>query len=278
MKRSMLMTTKFLKFWGTRGSCSVSGQEYSHFGGNSCCLELCYDDTTVIFDAGTGIRPCGLALKNHQKIDLFLSHMHWDHLIGFPFFEPLYRKEIEITIWTPKVDHRAPRELFEQLLRKEFFPIDLDETQAKLQFKLIEAGRPVQLGPITLNFHPTIHPGITLCFQIKTPYQRIGYVTDNEIDISLQKSFIEFHKGSDLFIHEAQYSPEEYEKKHGWGHSSLNNALKLVREINPKRWLVTHHDPKHTDADLRKLEQLAKESSLPCPVEWVFDGYTCDLK
>jgi phosphoribosyl 1,2-cyclic phosphodiesterase len=268
----------YLKFWGTRGSCAVSGAEYLHFGGNTCCLELRYDDTVVIFDAGSGIRPLGHTLAHEKKIDLFLSHLHWDHIVGFPFFEPLYRKGVHITIWTPQGHGRSPSELFDQLLAPEFFPIHLDQMKAHLEFKTIQEKTPVRLGPLTIDFHKTIHPGVTYCFKIKTPHQTIGYVTDNEIDLEKQQSFIAFHKNCDYFIHEAQYSVDEYPEKAGWGHSSITNALELVRQVHPSRWLVTHHDPAHTDENLRALAKLARTSDLPCPVEWIPDHHMVALK
>ncbi len=272
---------KYLKFWGTRGSCAVSGAEYLHYGGNTCCLEVRYDDAFLIIDAGTGIRPLGNTLLHHKKIDLFLSHTHWDHLIGFPFFEPIYRKDVHITVWAPEGPGRKCRELFDQLLAKEFFPVHLDEIQAQLQFKPIFEKKPLQVGPLTLDFHTTIHPGLTLCFKIKTPKQTISYVTDNEIDVDSQASFIDFHKGSDLFIHEAQYTPEEYMHKKGWGHSSLSRAVSLIQKVHPGRWIVTHHDPKHTDHDLSALHTRARkllaESHNSCPIDWATDGHTITL-
>lgn len=270
--------TKYLKFWGTRGSCSVSGHEYTHFGGNTCCLEVRYQDTLVIIDAGTGIRPLGETV-HEKKIDLFLSHTHWDHIIGFPFFEPLYRKGTHITIWAPQGhENRSCRDLFDQVLAYEFFPINLDEMQATLEFKVIEERKPIQLGPLSLDFHTTRHPGLTYCFKIKTPHETIGYTTDNEIDLEAQKSFIEFHQNCDYFIHEAQYTPDEYQHRKGWGHSSLANVLKLVELVKPKHWLVTHHDPKHTDADLKILAEKARHHNLPCPSQWVADGRIIALK
>lgn len=265
--------TKALKFWGTRGSCAVSGPEYVYFGGNTPCLEVCYDDTLVVIDAGTGIRPFGETLQDVSNIDLFLSHMHWDHLIGFPFFEPIYRKDVKITIWAPQGNGRKIHDLFDQLLGKEFFPIHLDQIQASIEFKVIEEKKPIQIGSLNFDFHRTRHPGPTLSFKINTPHQSIGYVTDNEIKLDEQESFIDFYKGVDLFIHEAQYSPEEYSSKTGWGHSSTDSAASLINKIIPGQWLVTHHDPKHSDEMIASLETHVKNQPLPCPVEWVRDGH-----
>jgi phosphoribosyl 1,2-cyclic phosphodiesterase len=269
---------KEIKFWGTRGSCSVSGPEFVHFGGNTPSIEIEYDDISFIVDAGTGIRPLGANLAKKKEIHLFLSHTHWDHVIGFPFFEPLHQSGVKIIIWAPKGVGRSAETLFADLLSSEFFPVHIDEVQATLEFRVIEERKPVQFGPITLDFQRTRHPGLTLAFKITTPHQTIGYVTDNEIHLASQKPFVEFFKGCDVFIHEAQYFREEYMMKTGWGHSSLAEVISLIHEIEPKLWLVTHHDPKHTDEDLFAFEKLAQASPLPCPVEWIPDGYVLQLK
>lgn len=285
----------YLKFWGTRGSCAVSGPEYAHFGGNTISLEVRYDDTLVILDAGTGIRPLGIHLKNEniRKVDLFLSHTHWDHIAGFPFFELLHTPGVQINVWSPQSNCQ---ELFQNLLAEEFFPVPLHDVNSALTFRTIHPKTPVQVGPLHIDFHLTQHPGLTCCFKIKTPKQTIGYITDNEMfqnyhgeisDIPAPvlepyQSFIQFFKHADILIHEAQYTPEEYTKKAGWGHSSIKNVIGLIKHVSPEKWYVTHHEPKHSDADLRKLAHFAenqlREDKINCPVEWIPDGYVIDLK
>jgi len=288
----------YLKFWGTRGSCAVSGDVYAHFGGNTCCLELNYGGHRILFDAGTGIRPLGTSLVKEgvRKIDLFLGHTHWDHLIGFPFFEALHQTGTQIIIWSPAGAGRSCKELFDDLMAIEFFPVRLDDMEAQVEFRTIHQKTPVQIGPVTIDFHTTHHPGVTYCFKIKTPHQTIGYVTDNEmlkgyygplseIPPSLfepHEGLIDFLNGCDLLVHEAQYFPEEYLEKAGWGHSSVRNAIALIQRAKIPHWLVTHHDPKHIDAELRDLARMAKkiiqENQIPCKAEWIGDGFTIELK
>ena len=285
--------TKRIKFWGTRGSCPVSGTEYSHFGGNTSCLEILYENNHLIFDAGTGIRPLGESLISQKKgpIHLFLSHTHWDHIIGFPFFKLLECPGQEITIWSPQGEGRSTRELFHEMLAPEFFPMGLDEIAASLSFKTIEEKKPIQINSLLLDFHRTHHNGIAFCFKIKTPHQTIGYATDNEIfhgyhgkidqipkeTLKPHLSLIHFLSECDLFIHEAQYFPDEYREKVSWGHSSLLNTIALVKESQVKHWLVVHHDPKHTDQDLKNLESLAsqilQENQIDCKAQWIGDGF-----
>lgn len=292
------MTKNYLKFWGTRGSCSVSGPEYARFGGNTCTLELRYDGSALIFDAGTGIRALGVELleQNIRDIHLFLSHSHWDHFIGIPFFEPIYTPGVHITIWAPPNIRRSYRELVSDLLSPEFFPVRLEQVKADLEFKTIQQKTPVALGGVILDFHSTQHPGLTYSFKIKTPEATFGYITDNEMllghhgdfseipeeTLQAHQSFIDFFSDSDVLIHEAQYTPEEYLHKVGWGHSSSQNALYLIEKIRPKKWLVTHHDPSHTDLDLQNLEErtkkLLKERNIDCKAMWIQDGFIYPIK
>ncbi len=292
------MTKNYCKFWGTRGSCAVSGESFQKFGGNSSALEIRYGDTIAIIDAGTGIRPLGQELLKQKvrRIELFLSHTHWDHLIGFPFFDPIYEPGVHITVWAPPNIGRTNKELFSDLLAPEFFPVRFDQVQATLEFKTIQQKTPVAVGPLEFDFHITNHPGITFAFNIKTPHQTISYCTDNELLqgyhddpenapeelTQLHQSLIEFLKGTDILIHEAQYTPEEYRLKVGWGHSSTVNACYLVKRTQASQWLVTHHDPSHTDEDLKVLEgelnHYLKKQQIPCAAQWIGDGYVLPLK
>jgi Metal-dependent hydrolases of the beta-lactamase superfamily III len=292
------MTKNYLKFWGTRGSCSVSGPEYAEFGGNTCALELRYDDLVLVFDAGTGIRALGQELlrQNVKEIHLFLSHSHWDHFIGIPFFDPIYEPGVHITIWAPPNIRRSYRELVSDLLSPEFFPIRLEQVKADLEFKTIQQKTPISLGDLTLDFHSTHHPGLTYGFKIQTPHQTIGYITDNEMlqghhgplhnipeELSdPHQSLIQFFTGCDLLIHEAQYTPEEYLHKVGWGHSSSLNAMYLIKETKTSQWLVTHHDPSHTDHDLHALQADTKkrleEYDISCKTAWIGDRFVWPIK
>jgi phosphoribosyl 1,2-cyclic phosphodiesterase len=277
----------YLKFWGTRGSCPVSGPQYRKFGGNTSCLELRYGDTLIIVDAGTGIRPLGKCLVEEgiREIHLFFSHLHWDHLLGFPFFQPIYQKDVQITIWAPHGSGRSPEELFKELFAEEFFPVRLDQLPAKLEFRTIREGEPVSIGELQINFHPACHPYETLCFEFRTPRQVIGYVSDNELISPFQpeahESLIEFFHNCDLFIHEAQYNSEEHLEKVGWGHSCSEGVLTLVGHLLPAKWLVIHHDPDHTDADLKALcketKKTLRKKRINCPVEWIVDGTVVEL-
>ncbi len=288
----------YIKFWGTRGSTSIAGTEYVRFGGNSSCLEIKDDKTLVIIDAGTGIRELGkLIPKTHKKIDLLLGHTHLDHVVGFPFFDPLYDPECHIVIWSPIGFEKTGKEFFKELLDYSLFPVRIEDIQAKLTFKELLPGTPLQFGKIKISTHYTCHPGPTLGFKIQVGKTTFGYITDNEVfmgylghpgkihknheSLMQYKSLFDFLEGCDFLVHEAQYTPMEYLAKMGWGHSSMSNATILVKHLGVKKWYVTHHDPSHTDEDLIKKhlfhKKLLEECKCDCSVSMAFDSLTIPL-
>jgi len=284
----------YIKFWGTRGSIPVSGKEYISFGGNTSCLEIRRNDELIIIDAGTGIHGLGYDILNSgiKTIHLFIGHTHWDHIQAFPFFTPVYIDHFEINIYAPKGFGMSVEDLFSGMLRREYFPVKLEEMAAKFKFIELADFKPLQFGDIKISYDYTIHPGITFGFCFEIDGKKIGYATDNEFltgyhsdphkikdnDSILEpyRHLIKMFKDCDILIHEAQYLPQEYESKVGWGHSSIPNAVALIRLCNIKHWIVTHHDPIHTDDFLKNKLQIhrniLKEGNIDCFVELAYDG------
>lgn len=292
--------SSYIKFWGTRGSITATGPEYIRFGGNTSCLEVCQGSDLLIIDAGTGIRKLGAKIirSSIKKIHIFLGHTHWDHIIGFPFFEPLYHSQYEIHIWAPRGFGRSTKDLFTDLLAYEFFPIRLDEVEAKIHFHEIRDRTPVSISPhLKIDFHYTFHPGVTYCFKVYMKNSIFGYATDNEIlmgyhgdpnrlsikNVQLEphRSLVDFYKDCDVVIHEAQYTSEEYKKKVGWGHSSIPNAAMLFKYAKIPQWIVTHHDPEHDDQFLLKKQmlhrQVMQKFSIQSDVNYAFDGLVLSI-
>ncbi len=292
-------TKNYLKFWGTRGSSSVSGGEYAKFGGMTSCLEIKYGKDLVIIDAGTGIRPLGEELieQDISHLHLIISHTHQDHIIGFPFFIPLYSESTTLNIYSPIGFERDTKELFSEMLDYSFFPVRLDQMHAKMKFHSIGDGDSFHIGSIKIDCCYTYHPGSTLGFKISTPKQKIGYITDNEflvgfhghpneIDIhhpalANHLRLVEFLSDCDIIIHEAQYFTKEYLKRVGWGHSSMVNACVLFKLIKCPIWIVCHHDPRHTDSDLNYKAELnrkiLRESDIFVHVRYAYDGMIVPL-
>jgi CheY-like chemotaxis protein/phosphoribosyl 1,2-cyclic phosphodiesterase len=285
----------YIKFWGTRGSIPVSGQLYHRHGGNTSCLEITSKDQTIILDAGTGIQALGKQLikdkTRSRHIHLVIGHTHWDHIIGFPFFAPAYDKDFTIDIYASTGFKKSIRDLFSGMLDYDYFPVRLNEMQAQLRFHEL-SGHPIQVGDIEVSYTYANHPGAALSFKITREEKRIGYCTDNELFvgycghpndigdnhplISAYKGILDFYKDSDILIHEAQYTAEEYRSKIGWGHSSINNAAIMMRYCKPKQWIFTHHDPVHHDellaTKLRLHQRILEECNIPCHVSKSFDS------
>lgn len=284
----------YIKLWGTRGSNPVAGAEYVRFGGNTPCLEIRNGDDLVIIDAGSGIRALGQILPDHpgKEMHILLSHTHWDHLLGFPFFYPIYQSDREIHIWSPVGFEKNTKELFSDMLAHAYFPVSLDDIQSSIFFHDLRDRQNLSFGSIKISTCYAFHPGPTLCFKITVKNKTIGYVTDNEFLMGCHlppkqsekkeslftpyQSFLSFLSDCDLLIHEAQYRNEEYVDRVGWGHSSLANASVLVKKIGIKRWIVTHHDPRHTDEHLLQKHQehisVMEELKHDCLIQFAYDG------
>jgi CheY-like chemotaxis protein len=283
------------RFWGTRGSIPISGPPYLRHGGNTSCLEVEYGGARVIFDAGSGIRDLGLALAAGPpcKLNLFITHTHWDHIQGFPFFAPAFIPGFEITIYGAKGFGKSLEAIFHGQLDRDYFPVQMEDMRAQLVFKDL-GDEPVGIGPMQVTSAFMQHPGATLGYKLEVHGKTISFIPDNEFlkgytgsphrvgrGHSLLTDYLpilEFLKGVDVLIHEAQYMPEEYGGKIGWGHSSLGNACLLAALTEAKRWVVIHHDPMHTDDFLeRKLNltrQVLRGLQHPIEVEHGFDRMT----
>lgn len=285
--------SSYFKFWGTRGSTPVSGGKYVKYGGNTSCLEINANGDVLLFDAGSGIRELGveLAQQKPRKVYLFVGHTHWDHIQGFPFFTPAYIPGFELEIYGASGFGKDLQSIFQGQLDRDYFPVQLDDMSAKIEFKHLKAN-PLEIGQTKIYWEYTHHPGAAAGFKIELNGKKIVYVSDNEflkgytgpIENLTRESemvlpylkIIDFVKDVDIFISEAQYHNDEYQKKIGWGHSSISNASLFAKLGNVKRWIVTHHDPMHDDSILQKkldiTKQTLKSINHPIPISNAFDG------
>lgn len=290
----------YVKLWGTRGSIPVSGLEFHRYGGNTACLEVKHGEELIIIDAGSGIRELGLKLvkEKAKKIHLFIGHTHWDHIMGFPFFSPLYDPDVEVNVYAAKGFKKDIKDLFTGMLDHDYFPVRLDELRAKLNFHNLNDGKPVRIGDVKIHYTYCTHPGATLCFKIETKSTSIGYATDNEFLLGYHghpgkihkthsllvpyRGIINFFQDCPILIHEAQYTPQTYQKRVGWGHSSISNAAVLAKYTNTKKWIVTHHDPTDTDDTIiEKIQihhKILEECNIGCRCMMGFDGMTLPIK
>jgi len=255
-----------IKFYGVRGSLPVCGREFEKYGGNTTCIKIFREKVNriAILDAGTGIRNLGKDLMaegvSQNIINLFLSHFHWDHIQGFPFFAPAYNSNQKIGIHTMgKGKINALKEIFTMQMQKEYFPIALGKMGAQFQF--FSHGEKETIQGANVKSIPQFHKyrGGSYGFRVDDEDVSLVICTDIEHKRGIDKSIVKFAKGADLLIHDGQYTPEEYKKYKGWGHSTWEQAIEVAQEANVKKLIITHHDPDHNDDFLDGVEKECKK-------------------
>ena len=249
-------------FYGTRGSIPVCEPAFQEFGGNTTCVLLTGDDGRIaILDAGSGIRNLGrdLIASGHRQdstIFLALSHFHWDHIQGFPFFAPAYDSARHFTISAFGRGTR-PNDLasiFSGQMQREYFPVALDQMGAAFAFHEPE-GAEFTEGQTRVTSYRHNHPGGAFTYRLERHGKVIAYCTDVEHGDGIDPNIVAMARGADLLIHDAQYTPEELPHRRGWGHSSWEQAVAVAERAGAKRLALTHHDPDHDDAFLRGVEE-----------------------
>jgi phosphoribosyl 1,2-cyclic phosphodiesterase len=283
-------------FWGTRGSVSTPGRGTEKFGGNTPCVSIQYLDNLLIMDAGTGIRNLGLELYEvHERegrlppLHLFLSHTHWDHIQGLPFFEPAYTPGTDLTIHGSPKKERFLGAILEGQMDVEYYPVSLSDLSAALKIQEI-TDQVIHIGPLVIDCQEQIfHPGGSVRYRVTVEGKRVIYATDVELDkivrpgAGIQESeshlaeYIEFVRDADLLIADGQYTDREYRAKVGWGHTSLPTLLDLAGRAGVKQLAVFHHDPQHSDQDLDQLWrewQGASSRNRNMNVFWAREGMT----
>jgi CheY-like chemotaxis protein len=262
--------------WGSRGSTPTPGARFLRHGGNTSCMSVIFGDEQFIFDAGSGIRDLGMDVlgSSRRKLYLFITHTHWDHIQGFPFFAPAYVPGFEITIYGAKGFGKNLKSIFRGQLDREYFPVQMEDMLSNLKFRHL-AENPTSVGSARVSWEFSQHPGATVGYKIEIGGKKVAWVPDNEFlqgytgspegltrDHPLvvpYEGMIKFLADADIVIHEAQYTCEEYPQKIRWGHSSIANACALMKLAGVRRWIVTHHDPMHGDTFLETKLQLTRQ-------------------
>jgi phosphoribosyl 1,2-cyclic phosphodiesterase len=224
------------------------------------------DDHLVILDAGTGIRPLGSDLaaqaNGSLQVDLLLSHTHWDHIQGLPFFAPFFGKGNTVRIWGAKQGEVDLSVILRQQMHPVVFPVPIDELEADLSVEHVTEGG-FEIDGFTVDAFRLRHPGNTLGYRLTPPGggASVAYVTDNElgpggeyqVGARWRERFVQFLEGVDLLVHDAMFAERDLERHRGWGHSSPDEALKLAEEAKVKRLVLFHHRPEHDDAAMDTL-------------------------
>lgn len=277
--------TRFsIRFWGVRGSIATPGPATSHYGGNTSCVEARIHGQIIILDAGTGIRPLGLNLAREAKgrplsLNLLLSHTHWDHIQGFPFFGPAYDPKNRLRIRGYKGARDGLLTALSSQMSSYYFPVGWQQLPSSIDIEELK-DLSFQIGPVAVKSMFLNHPGGCVGYRLSTPGRSFAYLTDNEpfhryathsktqsageseaLAVAKQKDLavIEFIRDADILVMDAQYDATEYASRVGWGHACLDDAVAMALEANVKRLYLFHHDPDHDDERVNDMVRHARE-------------------
>lgn len=252
-----------LEIWGTRGSLAVSGPEYEEYGGNTSCISIRTAGRVLILDAGTGISRLGRMLAEEGfrgRADLFLSHVHLDHILGLATFPLLFSRDVKLVIHGEARMGKDIRQQLNRIFEPPYWPVCLEQAQADIGFQTIGEGQHLDLGDgIAVDTFRARHPDQCLMLKISAGNSTMVYATDCEMDREFIRKAAEFARGSRLIIADAQYAPEELEKKRGWGHSSWMQGNLLARSSGADWVIHTHFDWSADDICLSARESQAAE-------------------
>ena len=294
------MSNAYLRFWGVRGSYTAPFDTHLGVGGNTSCVEIRVDDHILVCDAGTGIITFGNELMKQKEIRellIILTHYHWDHINGLPFFVPAFVPDWNITIFGPGQSEKDMEEFVASQMKAPYFPVGTESWLAKINYLKPPKDHTINYGPMTITYQNVHHPGSTYGYRIKANGKCILYVSDNEclyLDKSISNKFeelneeernlynrmkaeeyeseIELLKGADIVIHDAQYTAEDYTKKRGWGHSCYIDTVNTAIEAGVKELYLYHHDPNYDDGQIEKIYKhslsiiKARSSNLACKI------------
>lgn len=250
-----------VRFWGVRGSMATPGRGTAKYGGNTACVEVRCGNELLIFDMGSGLRQLGNALEGSDPVraSFFLSHYHWDHILGLPFFAPAYDPDAVLQIHGATRLGKSVREILAGQMINPYFPVSLGEMRASLEFRNIESGGQVSVGDALVTARELCHPGGGLGFRVECDGASLVYATDFEHGTEADDELVELARETDLLIYDATYTVPEYRTHKGWGHSTWAEGVKLAKKAKARRLVLFHHDPSHDDAAVDAIQSLARK-------------------
>jgi phosphoribosyl 1,2-cyclic phosphodiesterase len=302
------MSNAYLRFWGVRGSYAAPFATHLKVGGNTSCVEIRVDNHILICDAGTGIITFGneiIQQNDIREILIILTHYHWDHVCGLPFFVPAFVPDWKIQFFGPGDDNEEIKEHVSAQMRAPYFPVGTESWLADIQY-MSPSPDGFEHGPIKIEYSNVHHPGTTYGYRIMVNGKSIIYISDNEckfIEKSVSQkredlndeeqilyedmikeehqSEMELIRGTDILIHDAQYTPEDYDKKHGWGHSCYIDTINMAIDAGVKELYLYHHDPNYDDGTIdaihKHAEKIIKSRNAPLKCYIAREGEQIDL-
>ncbi|MGD0259854.1 MAG: MBL fold metallo-hydrolase [Verrucomicrobiota bacterium] len=278
-----------LKFWGVRGSIPTPGPTTVHYGGNTSCIEVRADGQIIILDAGTGLRLLGLALVaefDNQPLDLtlLLTHTHWDHIQGVPFFLPVYKPQNHLRILGYEGARHGLEVVLAGQMESPFFPIGLREVPANVRIEELKEMN-FSVGPVRVQACFANHPGKCVGYRLFASDGSIAFFPDNELPHQAageNRKMIDFLRGTDVLIMDTQFDTEEYQRHIGWGHGCLDDVVALALQAEVKKLFLFHHDPNHDDAKVSQMlahaRKLVAARKGKLQVEAAREGVTVELR
>ncbi len=254
-----------IKFWGVRGSIPTPGKKFSKFGGNTSCVELSVNNRIIIFDMGSGIVNLGnhILKNNIKKFDILLSHFHYDHTCGLPFFKPAFNKNFKFTIRSGIEKTRSKTlEVLKKQISSPSFPITVNEFSAGIKYCDFKIGRDFYIDKLKVKTILLNHPNGAVGYRVQYDEKAVCYITDHEHDLKKKnKNLLNFLKNADVLIYDSTYDDKDFINYVGWGHSTWQEATRLANECNIKKLFIFHHNPDNDDRKMDYIESASKKMS-----------------
>ncbi|HEV3264603.1 MAG TPA: MBL fold metallo-hydrolase [Acidimicrobiales bacterium] len=261
-------------YFGTRGSCPCSSDQHRRYGGNtSCVLVEVEDEPPLILDLGTGLRALGETLERPLHLSglpleatALLTHLHYDHILGLPFFTPLRVPGAVLDVYGPAQEGGTLKEVLSRAVQPPFFPIHMGEFRGELRFHDVDGSDDMTFGAIKVKARPVPHRGRTLGYRIEADGKSLAYLPDHQAPLdrrSVPDEVLELCEGADLVIHDAQYTDDEFMLMSDWGHSTVAYAVQVAAEAGAQRLSLFHHDPSHHDRDIDRMLSRARKLGAP---------------
>jgi phosphoribosyl 1,2-cyclic phosphodiesterase len=284
------LATVEVTFFGVRGSCPCSGERYRRFGGNTSCLLVSVEgDPPLILDLGTGLRALGDALMptlaaqgRPLEATALLTHLHFDHILGLPFFRPLHDPGARLTVYGPRQATGPLQETLPSYVQPPFFPVELREFRGGVDFQ-DTWNEDFAVGSVKVTARAVPHPGNTLGFRLEAEGRVVAYLPDHQAPLdrrTVTEGVLELCRDADLLVHDAQYTDEEFADKADWGHSTVPYAVRVAGEAGVRRLVLFHHDPAHDDRDVERMVARGRrlhETPHPHEISAAREGTTIDL-
>lgn len=276
-----------VRCWGARGSVPVSGPEYVRYGGDTTCIEIrSKNDAILVIDAGTGIRRLGCQLVAEERFDLTLifTHTHWDHVLGLPFFKLLYNPKVHIDLYGSRGLQGSITKLLGRVMAPPLFPVPFTSLPSRIDSR-DWTGEVLMVDTLRVTRIALSHPNLGAGYRIEEDGRSFVFLTDNELSHPHRggrsfEEYVAFSRGADLLVHDAEYTPEEYPGRIGWGHSHIEDAARLARAAGVKTLGMFHHNQERTDDGVDELvrrcrQAMSEAGSGPVPDCLGLTQYSC---